>query len=279
MNSKTSKALTPRKKLLIWLSIFLVLLVIVVKFPWAPWNKFKSAPFSGTIIDKETKQPIEGGVVLVVWPRMTGSFGGASGMGVVEVKEAITDSNGNYHIPGWEKKQRGFFKSWFGDNDPTIYFNKKGYWPKELMNDWRSDKDFFWGETWESDWDGKTIELAPAHPEKWNPTDWKKYLDSIKSHYKAPGGLCDWLRFPYSYIENDRMQSEAYAKAFPNESGRALSALSSNYYDKEDCEVDQVEFLLQHGMNVGEIEECCISRSTYKQKRKKTILKLEGVRK
>ncbi len=253
MNTKTSKGLTPRKKLLIGLAILLVLIFIVMKLPWAPWNIAKSISFGGTVIDKETMRPVEGVVVLVFWPLMTSSLAGVHGAGIIEIKETITDSHGTYQIPGWEKNLSDIGKGGFRDSDPKIFLNKAGYWPKELHNDYLSEKYFGSGKTWKSDWDGKTIEFAPIHSQGWSPKDWEKYLDRIKSYFKAPGGLCNWLRFPYSYIENDRMKSEAYAKAFYNSNRRVFTSLYDVFYEKKECGVDPVKYYLEHGMTIDPV--------------------------
>ncbi len=59
---------------------------------------FIRGPFSGKVVDAETKEPIEGAVVLVVWNKaIYGSPGGPLTY-FEEAKETLTDKNGDFFI-------------------------------------------------------------------------------------------------------------------------------------------------------------------------------------
>lgn len=66
------------------------------------WLIFHKPDFKGRIIDADTKQPIEGVVVVALYrshPIISGPGGGSSS--VIHAKEALTDSNGEFLIPAY----------------------------------------------------------------------------------------------------------------------------------------------------------------------------------
>lgn len=75
---------------LIILSIFLIFTVEV----------FAAGPWKGKVIDIETKEPLEGAVVLVFWSRNYRTpYGGSSYF--YNVKETLTDKDGRFEIPAY----------------------------------------------------------------------------------------------------------------------------------------------------------------------------------
>ncbi len=85
--------------------IFWVKLVLVVSLglllPLAIFSDFLYAdgPYHGKVIDKETKEPIEGTAVLAVWWKRTAMIGHPM-ESVHDAQEVVTDSDGNFTIPG-----------------------------------------------------------------------------------------------------------------------------------------------------------------------------------
>lgn len=76
----------------------MLLSLIIVLFTATGCAGFVRGPFSGKVIDAETKEPIEGAVVLVVWNKdIYGSPGGPSAY-FNNVKETLTDKNGEFFI-------------------------------------------------------------------------------------------------------------------------------------------------------------------------------------
>jgi hypothetical protein len=55
-------------------------------------------PYSGKVIDSETKEPIEGAVVLVIWDWATCTPGGGVST-YYNAKEAVADKNGEFVVP------------------------------------------------------------------------------------------------------------------------------------------------------------------------------------
>ena len=55
-------------------------------------------PISGKVIDAETKQPIEGAIVLVEWTKTIGY--GLTRTESYKVAETLSDKDGKFHLPG-----------------------------------------------------------------------------------------------------------------------------------------------------------------------------------
>lgn len=69
---------------------------------FAGWIIFHKPPYKGKLIDAETKEPIEGAVVVAIYqkyPFISGPGGGSTS--IVGVKEAVTDKNGEFSIPSY----------------------------------------------------------------------------------------------------------------------------------------------------------------------------------
>jgi hypothetical protein len=85
------------------LMTFFLFITIVISFTasaYAGWLIYHKLEFKGKVIDAETKEPIEGAVVVVVYNKhslISGPGGGYSS--VVKVKEALTDKKGEFHFP------------------------------------------------------------------------------------------------------------------------------------------------------------------------------------
>jgi hypothetical protein len=68
-------------------------------------------PFEGKVIDADTKEPIEGAVVLAVYYDEATSIAGTNTF-PIDAQEALTDSRGEFKIPE--------VKRWFGDRPGTV---------------------------------------------------------------------------------------------------------------------------------------------------------------
>ncbi|MFQ5853553.1 MAG: hypothetical protein ACE5JU_23590 [Candidatus Binatia bacterium] len=60
---------------------------------------YADGPYHGKVIDKETKQPIEGAAVLAVWWKETPMIAQAQ-ITFYDAQETLTDQEGNFTIPG-----------------------------------------------------------------------------------------------------------------------------------------------------------------------------------
>ncbi|MBI4837630.1 MAG: hypothetical protein HY806_00445 [Nitrospirae bacterium] len=86
---------------------------------------FVRGPFSGKVIDAETKEPIEGAVVLVKWNKrvITGSPGGPATY-IQEIKETLTNKEGEFYI----EEYKGFTINPLAKiKNPEFLIYKPGY--------------------------------------------------------------------------------------------------------------------------------------------------------
>jgi hypothetical protein len=81
------------------LLLALILLLLVGGMARAGWLVYTGGPYQGQLLDAETRQPIEGAVVLFYWERDV--YGGAGGPVAFFHKavEVLTDKEGRFHMP------------------------------------------------------------------------------------------------------------------------------------------------------------------------------------
>lgn len=80
--------------------LFLIVFFIPVPSHAFWWMIYHKPAFHGKVIDAETKQPIEGAVVVVEYVKGTVSVPEAY-HSTIEVKETLTDKNGEFYIPSY----------------------------------------------------------------------------------------------------------------------------------------------------------------------------------
>ena len=105
--------LTKRKIIVIILAV--ILFIIFCPFAYL-------SPFKGKVIDADTKKPIEGAVVLVVYRREVLSIAGSNTY-PADVQETLVDSNGEFKIP-WRIRWFGKAKRW---PEANVIIFKPGY--------------------------------------------------------------------------------------------------------------------------------------------------------
>lgn len=83
----------------------IAVLVVIFSLPsksFAGWLIYHKPEFRGRVIDAETKEPIEGAVVVAIYKKHTlisGPGGGYSS--VIKVKETLTDKKGEFYFPSY----------------------------------------------------------------------------------------------------------------------------------------------------------------------------------
>jgi hypothetical protein len=85
---------------------------------------YSDGPWKGSVIDAETKQPIEGAVVVAIWRKVYGTPTGNDSY-FLDAKEVLTDANGNFLIPKFWKLNVLPFIRWF--DGPEFIVFKPGY--------------------------------------------------------------------------------------------------------------------------------------------------------
>jgi len=81
-----------------FLLIIIMLLGVSPVFASSGWIIYHESAFKGKVIDTETKEPIEGAVVVAIYNIREYSFVESNTM-AKDVKEVLTDKNGEFYIP------------------------------------------------------------------------------------------------------------------------------------------------------------------------------------
>jgi hypothetical protein len=167
-------------------------------------------PITATVVDAETKQPLEGVVVAAHW-EMKGGIERGNVSGEVMVMEAATDSAGTFHFSAWGpvKVHVGFWSNANLTNDtPEMILFKSGYKIGIKANTTTAENIYGVGPHLSSDWNGKIIEM-------------KKFvgaLDQYENHVHdffegyAFAGHCNWQKIPRMLIAI-RDQTRIFKKA------------------------------------------------------------------
>jgi hypothetical protein len=92
---------------------------------------YEAGPINGAVVDSETGVPIEGAVVVAFW-RLEGGYH-AYRTKLLEVQEVITDHNGQYHLPGLNRRY-GTVSSSAPSSTPEVFIFKFNYLPQVLRN-------------------------------------------------------------------------------------------------------------------------------------------------
>ena len=106
-----------------------VMLFAFVNNAFALWpaGVYRFDAIKGTVLDKETRKPIEGVVVVGHWGLETNQIMSSSYSGPLVVKEVVTDKDGKFTIPSslvTDIHKRGHFNA---EMYPEIGFFKSGY--------------------------------------------------------------------------------------------------------------------------------------------------------
>ncbi|QXE92954.1 hypothetical protein KP001_10720 [Geomonas subterranea] len=67
----------------------------------AMWPVYHETAFDGRVLDFDTKQPLEGAVVVAIYNKRSMGAGKGQSSTVINIKEALTDKEGKFHIPSY----------------------------------------------------------------------------------------------------------------------------------------------------------------------------------
>ena len=145
----------------------------------------------GTIVDKETKQPLEGVMVVEAWEIYRPGFHGSTA-GYLPLRETSTDSNGHYRLSarGTMHVEGGYLD----ETAPWLIYFKPGYVFTSVMNEFHPDRRFEFNR--KSDWDGKTIELERFSGTLKEQAKELKRVDNVLGDFTGRGGWCIWTGIP-----------------------------------------------------------------------------------
>jgi hypothetical protein len=143
---------------IILVGLILILLLLAI------FAQASDRTYQGKLIDAETKEPIEGAVVVAVWWEQRGFFFGSTER-LKDVKEALTDQEGKWSIVGPEGYERKLIPGLlqligiWATKSPSFIIFKPGYcsWPDGFSID--ACKEKIKPEGMIQIMEGKTIEL------------------------------------------------------------------------------------------------------------------------
>lgn len=84
-----------------------ILISVIALIVWcsatseASWIFYHKPQFNGRVVDIDTKQPIEGAVVVAIYEKQTLNPPAGSYTNIIHVKEALTDKDGRFHFPSY----------------------------------------------------------------------------------------------------------------------------------------------------------------------------------
>jgi hypothetical protein len=100
-----------------------LLFLLTASHACASWIIYHKPAFEGQILDGDTKEPIEGAVVVVLYNKRTIGLGAGTLSSVINIRETLTDKEGRFRIPPYTTLIQPF--SWEDNANFIIY--KPGY--------------------------------------------------------------------------------------------------------------------------------------------------------
>lgn len=74
---------------------------VLLSTPSQAWLIYHKPSFMGMVIDAETKEPIAGAIVVIVYKRILAGLGPGWSAFPFDVRETLTDSNGIFQVPSY----------------------------------------------------------------------------------------------------------------------------------------------------------------------------------
>ncbi len=108
----------------------ILILSITTATAEAGWLIYHEPEFQGTILDIDTKQPIEGAVIVAVYKKSTMGLGTGTMSSIINIRETLTDKEGNFRVPSYTTFIQPF--SWKSQTIFIIF--KPGYASIETGN-------------------------------------------------------------------------------------------------------------------------------------------------
>lgn len=85
----------------LFIKVIIILLLILSVSPAHAWLFYSKPEFRGRVIDSETKQPMEGVVVVVLYNKWEFSGPGGGNTFPMDAREMLTDKNGDFYFPAY----------------------------------------------------------------------------------------------------------------------------------------------------------------------------------
>ena len=171
---------------------------------------YQIAHIEAWVVDAETGAPIEGAVVTANWELVKGSLDGPRYFGQLEVKETVTDKNGQFHFDGFTKEDSSGAE--LRESDPQILIFKAGYEFQRFVNDYRDGGAGMKSLERTAAVDGKTVRLRRLPETLENRSTVYRGLDL---RLRGVVEDCHWKKIPNAI----RVMDDEYRRltsSFPN---------------------------------------------------------------
>lgn len=214
------------------------LILVLIFNGCALGGAYSAKSIEGWVVDAQTKQPLEGVVVVAGWMLEGGPFEMQS-LEYLTVMETVTDPAGRYAFPAWGPKsipKHLPLNAHFVAEDPGLHFFKSGYQFDARSNE-LIELDRFGPSLRDSRWNGKTIGLKPVTDMQMRRQSWTS-LESALYTYESTVGPCYWRQIPNAVIaEHREFEILKAAKVASNSVGKSklgfMLAYQEDYYAKE----------------------------------------------
>lgn len=174
---------------------------VLVLFSWASvfaWPLYSKPEFRGRVLDAETKQPIEGAVVVVLYEKW--EFGGPGGGNTLpmDAKETLTDGKGEFYFPSYKTMIGPLSR----ESETEFIFFKPGYKSIKYVEGKKipDEKYFAIGK----DMIGKEgeIKYVDTHFVDPYPITWKGLMGIVELKKTKPNESMS-CSMPYNFSEKD----------------------------------------------------------------------------
>ena len=174
---------------------------------------YSAESIEARVVDAETEQPIKDVIVVAHWQLMGGLEGG-NPVGQLMVMEALSDEQGRFYFPAWEKWHWG--QGWLGDEDPELIIFKSDFRYISVTNSeytrpskYRDARKPSGSSKRSSFWNGETIRM-----ERFEGTmgDYEGNFESVNGSLERVAAdhpnECNWMKIPYTIraMNQERMR-------------------------------------------------------------------------
>lgn len=162
---------------------------------------YKIAPIDAVVIDGQTGVPIEGAIVVANWQLVRGGLDGPHNAGQLEVREAVTDKHGRFHIDGFVRANP-LLKE-LRNSDPRLLFFKPGYEIQRFTNTYGDAGTDMPGPLRRSQLDGGTIRMVrtkDVQPGERRRTFYSGFNVDLEAIVRSD---CDWKKIPRTLLAGD----------------------------------------------------------------------------
>lgn len=163
--------------------------------------QYSAESIEAWVVDAETKEPLEGVVVVAHWVLMGGMH--TDRVSELMIMETVTDAKGRFSFPGWGPKKAITtpyppFETFLWYQDPELLLFKSGYEYKVLSNELLSKPSA--SSVRKSDWNGKIIEMGKF---KGSLEEYAKHfedLNHILEFSTREPDACEWKKIPRTIL-------------------------------------------------------------------------------